>query len=367
MQGRNEILEIVELIEKTTKRNQVIVNEIKKTDLRKKKNPYNQDEMIIEKISPLSSNNLRIAGVDSGFVSKALNFGSITIIKEVGVIFSYKDNKLSSTKYFPQAYNLAKPYLTTSALEIEEVLYNTSILRLNKELSLSTEILGQSKTEKEKNLDFLLLDGSIIPQYITRPGKESKLYDDYNNLLNKFFKLYDLAREKKAFLVGVIEDCRADRFFNFINNEEIIEKKVDSIIYDSNLISSLLEKGERTGIMLYSKKAKDHPILRDFPENITKNLYVVYLKLSDFDYPLRLEFIYFPEYGLSLKEYTEKIVSTLSCISSHNKQYVYPAPLVEADIRSRLKENEIERIMTNIFERTKIFGLRGQRREGRMF
>ena len=363
MQGRNEILEIVELIEKTTKRNQVIVNEIKKTNLRKKENPFNKEEMIIEKINLLSSNNLKIAGVDSGFCSKALNFGSITIIKEVGVIFSYKDNKLSSTKYFPLAYNLAKPYLTTSALEIEEVLYNTSILRLNKELSLSTEILGQSK----QDLDFLLLDGSIIPQYITRPGKESKLYDDYNYLLNKFFNLYDLAREKKVFLVGVIEDCRADRFFNFINDEEIIEKKVDNIIYDSNLISSLLLKGERTGIMLYSKKAKDHPILRDFPEDITKNLYVVYLKLSDFDYPLRLEFIYFPEYGLSLKEYTERIVSTLSCVSSHNKQYVYPAPLVEADIRSRLKENEIDRIMTNIFERTKIFGLRGQRREGRMF
>ncbi|MEI8364629.1 MAG: DNA double-strand break repair nuclease NurA [archaeon] len=365
MQGRNEILEIVELIEKTTKRNQVIVNEIKKTDLRKKKNPYNQEEMIIEKINPLPSNNLKIAGVDSGFCSKALNFGSITIIKEVGVIFSYKDNKLSSTKYFPLAYNLAKPYLTTSALEIEEVLYNTSILRLNKELSLASEILGHSKTKTD--LDFLLLDGSIIPQYITRPGKESKLYDDYNYLLNKFFNLYDLARERKVFLVGVIEDCRADRFFNFINNEEIIEKKVDNVIYDSNLISSLLLKGERTGIMLYSKKSKDHPILRDFPEDITKNLYVVYLKVSDFDYPLRLEFIYFPEYGLSLKEYTEKIVSTLSLVSSHNKQYVYPAPLVEADIRSRLKENEIERIMTNIFERTKIFGLRGQRREGRMF
>jgi len=365
MQGRNEILEIVELIEKTTKRNQVIVNEIKKTNLRQKENPFNKEEMIIEKINPLLSNNLKIAGVDSGFVSKALNFGSITIIKEVGVIFNYKDNKLSGTKYFPNVYNLARPYLTTSALEIEEVLYNTSILRLNKELSLATDILGQSKSKDD--LDFLLLDGSIIPQYITRPGKESKLYDDYNYLLNKFFSLYDLAREKKIFLVGVIEDCRADRFFNFINNELIIEKKVDNIIYDSNLISSLLDKGERTGIMLYSQKAKDHPILRDFPEDITKNLYVVYLKLSDFDYPLRLEFIYFPEYGLSLKEYTEKIVSTLSLVSSHNKQYVYPAPLVEADIRSRLKENEIERIMTNIFERTKIFGLRGQRREGRMF
>ncbi len=363
MQGRNEILEIVDLIDKTNKKNQVIINIISKTNYRTQANPYNKEERIIEEIIPLKENNYRMSGTDSGFVSRQLNFGSITIIKEVGAIFTYKNSVLSRTKYYPAAYNLAKPYLTTSTLELEEVLYNTSILRLNKELSLATEILGN---EKEK-IDFSLLDGSIIPQYITRPASDSKLFYDYNNLVNRFIALYNLCAAKNTFLVGVIEDSRADRFFNFLKDEIIPETKLEDVIYDSTLISSLLKVGERTGVMLYTKKAKDHPILRDFPEEVTKNLYVVYLKLSEFDYPLRLEFIYFPEFGLSLKEYTNKLVSAISFVSAHNRQYIYPAPLVEADIRSRLKENEIERIMTNIFERAKIFGLRGQRRTGRMF
>ena len=369
MQGKDEILDIVDLFVKTNQRNLVSVNTLKNVNFRLMPNNYNPEEKIINKIdfSGMKNHSLKVGAVDSGFVSKQLNFASITIIKEVGVVFNYKDGVLDSTKYFPKTYNLARPYLTTSALEIEEIVWNTAILRLNKEIDLLLSIL-----EKEK-MDFLLMDGSIIPQYLTKPAKESKLLPDYLDLLGKFNRLYRLAKEKKCVLVGCIEDSRANRFFSYLKDELLVERKMDFDLYDNFVVSSLLEVNERTGVMKYTKNMNEHPVLKDFPSNVADNLYVCYCKLSKDDFPLRFEFIYpgnkdgDEDKAKSLTKYTNDIANNIGYLSSFNRKYIYPAPLIEVDIRSRLKMSEIDTIMVNILEKTRQFGVRLPRRESRIF
>jgi len=356
----DNVLDIVNLMINNYEKNQLTIKYLKKNNFKEINNPYNNLEKVITSIEIIKEQNCSFIGVDSGFVNKQLNFANITIIKEVGVIFNYKDSKLQKATYFPKAYNLAKPYITTSALEIEEIVWNTSILRLEKEIGLSSEII------KKSNSDFCLIDGSIIPQYISKPSKESKLLASYNSLITNFVSIYNLCKEKKVYLVGCIEDSRANRFFKFLE-DKIIKEKLTNELYDPFLVFSLLSKNERTCVVKYSDNFKEHPILKDFPKEISDNLYILYIKLSEDDFPLRLEFIYFESFGLSLKEYTEYIVSNISSISNLNKRYIYPSPLIEADLRSRLRLDEIDSITNTILEKTRRFGFRIPRRESRIF
>lgn len=352
---------IVNLILKAHENNQKTVNLFKNNNYSQITNPYNKEEKIINNIFIEKVQNLSFSGVDSGFVDKQFNFANLVIIKEAGCVFNYKDSKLFSAKYFPRSYVSAKPYFTTGSLEIEEVIWNTSILRLRKEIDLTIDII--KKTER---LDFSLIDGSIIPQYLSKPSKDSIYYKEYVNLLDLFNSLYNICKERKIFLVGCIEDSRGNRFFNFLK-DNFLKKEVSFQVSDSFLVFSLLLKNQRTCVFKYSDNLKEHPVLKDFPEYIFENLYVCYLKLSEDDYPLRIEFIYFKEFGLSLKEYTDFIVSNISSVSSFNKRYVYPSPLIEADIQSRLKLQEIDLIIKDILEKTRKVNFRLPRREGRIF
>ena len=162
---------------------------------------------------------------------------------------------------------------------------------------------------------------------------------------------------KRIFLAGAIEYSRANRFFSVLKEEIFNDQNFDFELFDDFLVFSLLSKNQRTGVFKYSKDPKSHPILSDFPEEIRDNLYCCYLKLSDNDYPLRLEFVYYKEFGLSLKDYTEKLVKMVSEISSFNPKYTYPSVLIEADIRSRLTLQEIDLITNKILEKTKVMAL----------
>jgi len=356
-----DINNIIEQMVNGYNKNQVFISRLKTFNVSSKINPYNSEEKLIEPITIEENFSLKAAGVDSGFVSKQLNFANITIIKESGVFFDYQDGELKDYKYFPNMYNLPKPYLSSSSLELEEIMWNTSISRLEKELEVSSLILGQTKP------NIHLFDGSLVPQYINKPTKDCPQKKKYEHLISRFLSVYKETKEKNIFLVGCIEDCRANRFFSILKTEIFNDQEIDFELFDAFVVFSLLEKNQRTGVFKYSKDPKSHPILADFPEEIRDNLYCCYLKLSDNDYPLRIEFVYYKDFGLSLKEYTDKIVTMISNISAFNPKYTYPSVLIEADIRSRLTLQEIDLITNKILEKTRSYGFRLPRRESRVF
>ena len=356
-----DINTIIEQMVNGYNKNQVFISRLKTFNVSSKINPYNSEEKLIEPITIEENFSLKASGVDSGFVSKQLNFANITIIKESGVFFDYQDGELKDYKYFPNMYNLPKPYLSSSSLELEEIMWNTSISRLEKELEVSSLILGQTKP----NIHFF--DGSLVPQYINKPTKDCPQKKKYEHLISRFLSVYKETKEKNIFLVGCIEDCRANRFFSILKTEIFNDQEIDFELFDAFVVFSLLEKNQRTGVFKYSKDPKSHPILADFPEEIRDNLYCCYLKLSDNDYPLRIEFVYYKDFGFSLKEYTDRIVTMISNISAFNPKYTYPSVLIEADIRSRLTLQEIDLITNKILEKTRSYGFRLPRRESRVF
>jgi len=70
-------------------------------------------------------------------------------------------------------------------------------------------------------------------------------------------------------------------------------------------------------------------------------IYSFYIKPAEFDRPLRVDFLD--------PEKTEKIASIIFCTCA-NSTYGIPIPLIEADMRAKLQENDIESVHDRIFD-----------------
>ncbi len=141
----------------------------------------------------------RIGGVDSGFVEKSIHSIALVLIRAAGVIFEYRDGKVVDSVYYPGYYQFPVPHLTNYALDSDELTCSKSLLRLREEINAAKELIVQYKPE------FLFLDGSIIPQYLDKPRKDSQVNELYHGLLRNFESLYELAEAHGVTLIATVE------------------------------------------------------------------------------------------------------------------------------------------------------------------
>ncbi len=288
--------------------------------------------------------NLKIAGTDSGFVGKRMHSIDIILIKTVSAVFSYKKNILEKAEYFPSPTDFPKPFISSNVLENDEFLCNKSLLRLKEEISCSKKAIENFKP------DYCFIDGSIIPQYADKPRKDSQLGSDYLDLINLFESLYQTAEENNCNLIATVEDSRGSRFRSILQKgllekNHLIEPSSLDCFFDSSLLDYLLLKNQRSFCFNYTSSIKDHPILNDFKEKWASKIKTFYLKPSLLDRPLRIEFLH---NGKELTEYCNEIGSVVLTLSSLHKEYAYPSILIEADLRARLKPNEVETLFNKI-------------------
>jgi len=314
---------------------------------KEKLSAFNSKELLEEnffyEISPAELNQ-KIAGTDSGFVGKRMHSIDIILIKTVSAIFSYKKNKLEKAQYFPSPTDFPKPFISSNVLENDEFECNKSLLRLKEEISCSKKVIEEFKP------DYCLIDGSIIPQYADKARKDSELHSDYSSLIKLFESLYQTAEENSCNLIATVEDSRGSRFRSILQKEilqrnHLIESDKLNSFFDSSLLDYLLAKNQRSFCFNYSSSVKEHPILNDFSEKWASKIKAFYLKPSLLDRPLRIEFLH---NGKNLTDYCNEIASVLLSLSSLHKEYAYPSVLIEADLRARLKSNEIEILFNKI-------------------
>ncbi len=307
---------------------------------------FNSSELLEEKfcfnVFPAELN-CKIAGTDSGFVGKRMHSIDIILVKTVSAIFSYKKNKLEKADYFPSPTAFPKPFISSNVLENDEFECNKSFLRLEEEISNSKKVI------EEFNPDYCLIDGSIIPQY-AETKKDSQLYSAYSKLIELFQSLYESAEQNSCNLIATVEDSRGSRFRSIlqkevVNKNKLIEPSVLDFFFDSSLLDYLLAKNQRSFCFNYSSSIKEHPILNDFKVEWASKIKAFYLKPSLLDRPLRIEFLH---NGKNLSKDANEIASVLLSLSSLHKEYAYPSVLIEADLRARLKPNEIEILFNKI-------------------
>ena len=287
-----------------------------------------------------------VGGVDSGFVDKKLPSLDLVLVRSVGVLFVYEKNLIKEARYIPGYYQFPLPHLTNHALELDEFNCSKSLIRLKEEVNSAKHLIRSFKPQ------YLFLDGSIIPQYQDKPRADSSINDLYHSIIREFQELYEEAEKNNVVLIGCVEDSRGSRFRTILQEEVLPHKKVIApekldFLFDSALLDHLLVVGERTFSFSYTKNIAQHPILNDFDKKWSERIFSFYIKPSLYDRPLRVEFIKNPKDAGQINEIAS-VVYALSCL---HREYAYPSILIEADLRARLKPEEIDIVYNKILDK----------------
>ncbi|MFH0714820.1 MAG: DNA double-strand break repair nuclease NurA [Candidatus Diapherotrites archaeon] len=278
----------------------------------------------------------KIAGTDSGFEKQELHALDLTLIRAGAVCFEYEKNALKRCTYWPSSFTYPEPFLGSRALEREESEKSVSVQRLLKEVEACKEIIERDSPR------FAFLDGSLVPQFQDKPNGKSELNFSYETLVFAFQQLYETAEKNKCQLVGCVEDSRGNRIKQML--EESLHENLNGL-NDIALLEGLLHKGERSFVFSYTKSPQEHAIVKDFSSTWQESLHAFYLRPSLYDVPLRVEFVS----KNPLKD-VQRVAETVYAQSSAHQEYAFPAVLIEADLRAKLRPEEVRLVNDQVFD-----------------
>ena len=319
-----------------------------------------EETSLFQAVAPLELNQ-KVGGVDSGFMGKNFHAVDVILVRAMAAIFDYEKGALKQNDFYPNFFKFPEPFILTDALEKDEFNCAKSLYRLKEEVGLAQEVIEKFKP------DFMYLDGSIIPQHADKPRSSSRVLRVYHDILNTFQNLYATAEKNNCTLIGAVEDSRGTRFRGLLQQLMTKEKtfnpeQLDNF-FDSTLLDSLLLPKERSLAFPYASRVEKHPILNDFKKEWAEKIHVLYLKPSQFDFPLRVEFLSSGQ----LTEQANKVASMTLALSCLHKEYAYPSVLIEADLRARLKPEEINLVFDKLADGTGKMSLGSLRRDKRPF
>ena len=232
-------------------------------------------------------------------------------------------------------------------------------------------MIGQNDIETIEKFepDILFIHGSVIPHYTFIPEKGTFLGENYKRMIQAYQNLFEIVKKKKTVLAGVIEDSRGLRFCEILNNFLFIHnnpkfppemKIVLTRTKDSNLLSHVLQKNERSLVFPYSSQTAEHPILKEFGDN---KIFTFYIRTVESDRPLRIDF-----FGDKSVIDTANFISSLLMKMVGHESHGMPSVIIEAVQRAKLEENELEMVYQDILNKTgNLSGLSEQRRNQRPF
>jgi len=273
----------------------------------------------------------RIVAVDGGIVAQEFHGIDLFLVRACAVAFDYENGSVKGYDYHPSRL---PPYAIHArhSLQSHEFAWFNGLLRLDCELACA---IGAAEKFSPK---VLLLDGSIMPQVSDRPAKESPAYSTYEEVLEKFKRLYQLSQERGFWLAGVIKDSRGRHFLDLVSNAaggllkdyaQVLERTNDTVfLYD------FLAEGERTPAFKYSSAAGEHLVLRDLGD-WSRKIASFYVKPAPFDRPLRVDFLL---NGAAAD--IPPLADLICALSKGNKSYAYPAVLIEADMQAAMPQDE---------------------------
>ncbi|MFH8080552.1 MAG: DNA double-strand break repair nuclease NurA [Candidatus Aenigmatarchaeota archaeon] len=303
-----------------------------------------------------------IVGIDGGIIKASLHGLDLLVYRAVGVNFVYKNKKLEKIDYHPSSFPEPDRRTIIEALSEIDLAYCYNFIRQIKEIETAIECVEKFEP------DMILLDGSVIPHYITKPENEfARKF--YKMLIKKYKEFFE--KSKNAIVSGVVEDSRGNKFCDILIRrifglipEKLPKESVEIISKsrDSNLLYYMLKKGERTCIFNYTCDPQHHPIIREF--GVKANEFMsFYVRTVEFDRPLRVDFIA----NKDAIEIANKISSFLIATSG-NATYGLPAILIEADQRAKLRLEDLENFYWDLINKAgNISILSRLRREGRPF
>ena len=293
---------------------------------------------------------LTVAGVDGGLLEQQLHGFDLILVRALAVVFHYRNAELEAAGYIPNEAPPPRLIDITEPLDAREFELLTCMERQLMELEVAAECV------RERGVEFLLLDGSVVPQYVDRFPHHPPLLERYQQLMKAYIELYQACARSRMLLAGAVKDSRGGRFVNILRHEVLpsfgnlglkqedlgaLERSRDTILLDH-----LLRVGERTPAFAYAEKPASY-VLRDLGPWAEK-VYAFYLKVVPFDRPLRVEFVDCWNQPTML---ASRIASLVYSLSSHHEGFGLPSVLIEADVCVRLAEEDMDIIRDSIADR----------------
>ncbi len=310
--------------------------------------------------------NLTVAGVDGGMLEQQLHGLDLILLRAVVAIFHYREAGLEWAEYFPSEIPFPRLIDVAEPLDAREFELLAGMERQLTELELATETIQANEVK------LLLLDGSVVPQYIDRFPHNQSLLERYHKLINAYTKLYKTCAGSGALLAGAVKDSRGGRFIDILRRKvppslgglglkqkelEVLERSRDTVLLDH-----VLGVGERTFTFRYAEKPTSY-VLRDLG-GWAARVYAFYLKTVPFDRPLRVEFVDFVGEPAGT---ADRIASLIYALSSHHDAFGLPSVLIEADACARLVEEDLSIVRDSIADRLGPSALLDLRRHRRPF
>ncbi len=310
------------------------------------------------KISPTRLDGLKIAGIDGGLIRKRFKSMDLVLTRGVAVIFQFQSNTGPLVDFFPDPFPEPKAKLVMLSMSGPELDQLASLERIAEELRVTIAALD------EFHIDIVLVDGSLFYHPRDRPPAGSIADEKFQEVLALYRQLYNKISRKRTMLVGIVKDSRSTRVVNtlgdilphILRNPTLFERMqgIDyrwllKISRDCDLLDTFLEEGERTFAFQYASELQQNTnsLHSDLAPWASK-IWVTYLKTARDDLPLRIEMMIKSEGEEGINQ-LNRTLSAILPLSYQHPEYGLPSPIVEADARARISNNEarlvIDRLM----------------------
>lgn len=327
---------------------------------------------LVQEVDRASLDDLVIAGVDGGVLNKPLHGLDLILLRSVVAVFSYEGDELQEVDYHPGEMPVPRLINIHEPMDSREL---DTLVGLHRQLS---EIERAGEIVRKRDIDALLLDGSVTPQYVNHFSK-NRTKEVYKRLTDSFTSLYRTCADEGVLLMGAVKDSRSARmagifqkelFPELLKNSELSEGDISSLkdnrgilenSRDTAFLDHLLEAGERTFTFKYAKSPGR--VLEDLG-GWKDNIYAFYVKPVPYDRPVRVEVVSGSDAPLDTVERAAPLVNTLA---GGHEACALPSVLIEADARAALEKEEISILRDNIADRLEPSSMLDLRRERRPF
>ncbi|OIO26408.1 hypothetical protein AUJ14_01790 [Candidatus Micrarchaeota archaeon CG1_02_55_22] len=271
-----------------------------------------------------------VAAVDGGIVSQEFQSVDLFAYRSCGVVFDYVGGNRTGHAYYPSSLPQTELHWDSS-LNSQDFNWVKNLKRLSSELSCALEL------EKKHAPNLLLLDGSIVPQISDKPSAGSSVSKLYDEAVATLLALYEACTERGTLLAGVVKDSRGRHFTDLCRAIPAMREYGDVLerTNDATLLYDFLSVGERSPAFKYASEASESSVLTELGA-WSKKISSLYLKPVAFDRPLRVDFL------AHKPEDIARVATAVDSLSRLNKNYAYPAVLIEADLRAAMDGAEID-------------------------
>lgn len=354
------LVEEIERVEVTRARFGNVMNEIKKKiDLGRFPALTSEavESQFITQIMPVRLDGLKIAGVDGGLIRKRFRSMDLLLTRAVAVVFEFMKNEGPLVEFFPDAFPEPIARLVMLSMSGPELDQLASLERMAAELRVTISTLDEFHT------DIILVDGSLFYHPRDRPSPGTVAHEKFQEVMALYRQLYNKIAKTQTTLVGIVKDSRSTRIVNTLGNilphilrDPAIFELMQGVDYrwllkvsrDSDLLDTFLEEGERTFAFRYSGEIpqNSNSLHNDLAIYASK-IWVTYLKTARDDLPLRVEIMVKSDGDEGIQQ-LNRTLSAILPLSYQHPEYGLPSPIVEADARARISNNEAQLIIDRL-------------------